>query len=267
MADQLSIHNLALLRLGEMPIPALDYQAKRAVALASCFEAVRDIVIQDHPWNFAVARAALTELATPPEFGFAHSFILPADCLRVLGLVGTGEDVDPSLEYRLEGQMLAQEDLLVAPNLISPDGTVWQLTVADDGELTPVALYTGAQVAAGPLLVSANGAQWQFAIDDVGAVNATLIIPAGLQLLTNESVARIKYIRRVTNLDVMTPRCTSALASRLAAEVCNHLTTSPVLKKQMMDEYRWELAGGKEINGQEGSALVYEPNLWMEARA
>lgn len=106
MASKTDICNLALLRLGEPRILSLDDDSKRAIALKSFFDLALDIVLQDHPWNFAIRRATLAKLTADPAFGYSAAYQLPSGCLRVLGIVGSGQNVDPSLEYKIEGQQL-----------------------------------------------------------------------------------------------------------------------------------------------------------------
>lgn len=60
---------------------------------------VRDEILSAYPWNCAMARASLPQLADPPAFGFKRQFQLPSDCLRVWRVVG-----DP--KWTREGQRL-----------------------------------------------------------------------------------------------------------------------------------------------------------------
>lgn len=55
--------------------------AKTALAL---FDEARDGTTADHPWNFAIKRAALAADSAAPLFEFDRAFTLPADCLRWL---------------------------------------------------------------------------------------------------------------------------------------------------------------------------------------
>ena len=110
MASKTDICNLALVRLGEPRILSLDDDSKRANALKSFFDLALDIVLQDHPWNFATRRATLARLTAAPAFGYSYAYQLPSGCLRVLGMVGDGKNVDPTLEYKIEGQQLLTEE-------------------------------------------------------------------------------------------------------------------------------------------------------------
>lgn len=113
MAAKLDIFNLALLRLGAPPTLDPDENAKRTIALNNCYELVRDLVLRDHPWNFATRRAPLSLLAEAPAFGYSYKYQLPDDCLRVLGLVYDGKNVDPSLDYQVEGGELLTDETVV----------------------------------------------------------------------------------------------------------------------------------------------------------
>ncbi len=84
MAAPVDIVNRALVKLGEAMISSLEGPSKPARLASSMFETVRDAVISTHAWNFAKDRKMLTSLADKPAFGWAHQYLLPADCLRVL---------------------------------------------------------------------------------------------------------------------------------------------------------------------------------------
>lgn len=42
-----------------------------------------EVLVAEHPWNFAVARKQLP-LSAIPDFGFSHAYALPSDCARFL---------------------------------------------------------------------------------------------------------------------------------------------------------------------------------------
>lgn len=113
MASKTDICNLALVRLGEPPVLSLDDTSKRANALKSYYDLALDILLQDHPWNFATRRATLARLTAAPDFGYSYAYQLPSGCLRVLGMVGDGYNIDPSLNYKLEGQQLLTDESAV----------------------------------------------------------------------------------------------------------------------------------------------------------
>lgn len=73
-----------------------------ARAIRRVWDLARRATIRDGAWNFATERHRLAELATPPPFGFAHQYQLPAGFLRLLELVNHPEYCD----YRLEGDRI-----------------------------------------------------------------------------------------------------------------------------------------------------------------
>lgn len=84
-ASETRIANRALTLLGSgKRILALDDAAPEAKTLLALWPDARDATLAEHPWNFAIARAALPALAAPPAFGYARAFALPLDCLRWL---------------------------------------------------------------------------------------------------------------------------------------------------------------------------------------
>jgi hypothetical protein len=110
MADETSICNLALAKLGIDPIMALSDASKPAQYCKRFYESTRDEVLSAHRWNFAMARATLNRLSTGPAFEWAYAYQLPADCLRVLQLNGYDETEQKGM-FAIEGrQMFTDED-------------------------------------------------------------------------------------------------------------------------------------------------------------
>jgi len=104
--SDVSICNKALYLLGEDEIAALTDADKPARTCNVFYEPVRDALLRQFPWNFAITRVALSKLSDAPIFGFANQFQLPTDCLRVLG-------TDPDVTFKVEGKkILADVDTL-----------------------------------------------------------------------------------------------------------------------------------------------------------
>jgi len=95
-----SICNAGLINLGEKTITALTDDVKAARLCNARYEALRDAVLREAKWNFALGRVQLAKLTTTPAFGFTSEFQLPTDCLRVLK---TDDDLDT---YKVEGKKL-----------------------------------------------------------------------------------------------------------------------------------------------------------------
>lgn len=105
MADETSIANLALAKLGISPIMALSDDSKQAQFANRFFAQTRDEVLSSHRWNFAMRRATLNRLATAPDFEWEFAYQLPVDCLRVVQLNGY-EPNEPQGEFAIESDQL-----------------------------------------------------------------------------------------------------------------------------------------------------------------
>jgi len=83
-ASRTDIVNRALQKLGAERITTIDDNNSRARAAKANYELLRDDLLREHPWNFAMTRTTMEALSDAPAFGFDLAFELPADCLRVV---------------------------------------------------------------------------------------------------------------------------------------------------------------------------------------
>lgn len=60
---------------------------------------LRDTLLADHTWNFALARASLAASDTAPKWGYSGAFPLPSECLRVVRVNAS----DPTTDWKVEG--------------------------------------------------------------------------------------------------------------------------------------------------------------------
>jgi hypothetical protein len=100
-----SICNMALGKIGAQSITAITEASENARACNRFYEACRDELLRRHPWNFAINRATLAQLADPPAYGYDHAYQLPSSpyCLRVLELY---EERDSGYDFLIEGRKL-----------------------------------------------------------------------------------------------------------------------------------------------------------------
>lgn len=103
--SEVGICNMALGKIGAEAIGALTEASDNARACNRFYEYVRDELLRRHPWNFAVNRATLAQLATAPAYGYDHAYQLPTSpyCLRVLELY---EERDEGYDFLIEGRSL-----------------------------------------------------------------------------------------------------------------------------------------------------------------
>lgn len=103
MASDVGICNQALAWLGGNLITSLTDATTEARLCNAIYEDVRDAVLQEHDWTFAIGRYDLAASATAPTNGYAKAFPLPADVLRVTD-VNSGED------WRIEGDSIVTNE-------------------------------------------------------------------------------------------------------------------------------------------------------------
>lgn len=102
--SEVHICNLALIKIGQPRINSLSDNTKSALLLNEIFETIRDEVLADHPWNFAIKRAEFSQLVTTPAYEYAYEYQIPSDCLRVW------RPEDENIEFREEdGKIVTNE--------------------------------------------------------------------------------------------------------------------------------------------------------------
>lgn len=97
-ASSVEIVNSALHLLKEDSIISLDDNRLAARLASTEYDAQRKRLIRSYRWKFATARAVLAPEAAAPLFGFSYQFLLPADCLRFVG-VYDGNTLDSQRNY------------------------------------------------------------------------------------------------------------------------------------------------------------------------
>jgi hypothetical protein len=79
------VANLAFGWLGVAPVADIDTDTGRpAELMRGQFTLIRDAVLEDRDWSFAMARAQVTKSGTVPAFDYPAQYPLPAGCLRVV---------------------------------------------------------------------------------------------------------------------------------------------------------------------------------------
>lgn len=98
MAADIDIINVALSKLGEQNLLSITDPSPPGRLANRTYDDIRDAMIREYPWNFATKRASLAAEVTAPVWGFARSFALPSDLLRLISINNTSDQ-----EWRNEG--------------------------------------------------------------------------------------------------------------------------------------------------------------------
>ena len=88
------ICNLALSWLGGDLIISLDDPTVEAKLCKANYEPLRDAVLEEREWTFAVIRTELAALQSVPLYGFDKAFQIPPNTLRVLQISRGGSEVE-----------------------------------------------------------------------------------------------------------------------------------------------------------------------------
>jgi len=113
MSSQIGITNRALTFLGTDPISSIDEDSREARLVNAQWDEARQATLFDHPWNFAIKRASLAQLAETPVYGYSAKYQLPNDYLRV---ISTGND---PTDYVIESDTLLTDDGSISVRYIS----------------------------------------------------------------------------------------------------------------------------------------------------
>lgn len=79
-----SICSNALLKLGAQSISDFTENTDRAKLVANIYPSIRDDLLREHVWKFAIKRMLLAPDADRPAFGYTHAYTLPADFLKAI---------------------------------------------------------------------------------------------------------------------------------------------------------------------------------------
>lgn len=104
--ELVDLFNDALVVVGAQLGLDVNEDSKGMKACNQRWPRVRDAVLRAHPWNCVTARAVLQRESTAPAWGYAYSYVLPADpwCLRVLQMEYRDQ------EFRVEGRRLLTDE-------------------------------------------------------------------------------------------------------------------------------------------------------------
>lgn len=89
MANKVQICNFALSEVTGTLINTLSkpYESKEAKVCDLFYETVRQQVLRDYNWNFALSTGGLAILDTDNQLGYKYNYALPNDALKIIGIV------------------------------------------------------------------------------------------------------------------------------------------------------------------------------------
>lgn len=103
-ATATDIANLALTLIGEEPIMNIeDVRNKQGKTVKTMFNFAKRSAFVTHPWACLMKRAALAADNTPPIFGYANSYTLPPDYVRLYRVIDPETNNPIEEPYKMEG--------------------------------------------------------------------------------------------------------------------------------------------------------------------
>jgi len=85
MASEVGILNAALTKIGsKQSVTSFTQGSPAANFGAARYADLRDDLLRDHNWNFAIRRVKLARLAAAPTFGYSYAYELPDKWLKIL---------------------------------------------------------------------------------------------------------------------------------------------------------------------------------------
>lgn len=92
--DPVAIANLGLGWLGQGRITSLEDGTTTAERVNDAFAGLRDAVLEDRDWTFAMERIAVNKEAAAPVFGYTSKYAIPSNVLRVVSVSDDASAVD-----------------------------------------------------------------------------------------------------------------------------------------------------------------------------
>lgn len=131
MASKTEIGNRALSKLGEGRVSNIDTDnIKAAKVIRFMWDIIRDALLAEYPWSFALTRTQLPSDADAPAWGYNNKYTLPPDYLALVEIKGNPD-------YRLESDA-ASGGIRILTNESAPLYILYIRRVTNTGEFDPL---------------------------------------------------------------------------------------------------------------------------------
>ena len=104
--SNVTIANRALQKLGAGRISSLTQDHPNARSMAAAYDGVRDALLREYPWGFAIKRASIAADSDGSEWGDWNSYTLPNDFIALIRDDESGFAVD----WKVEGLTILSAD-------------------------------------------------------------------------------------------------------------------------------------------------------------
>ena len=121
MASKLDIWNRGLRKIGEARLSGLDEDSVNGRMLRDGYEESKRAVLEMHSWKFARKQANLPLNATTPLEGYANSFKLPSDLLKIIYFNNTYPNDRQRIPFTTVGRDIHTDEGVVKITYLSHD--------------------------------------------------------------------------------------------------------------------------------------------------
>jgi hypothetical protein len=261
MATDVQIASLALTRIGHEGVASFSASGNKASRwFNSNYDFIRQSLLREHPWRFAIKRAYLTRddvytitgatAANPVVVTIAdgHS-IANGATVFIAGVVGM-------TDLNNRGYTAANVTATTL-ELSGVDGTGYT-AYSSGGSLTGYVATEYAYRFALPSdclrILRINDAER----DDYRV--------EGGYMLSNEGEIHVEYIYDDEDEATFDAQFTDLLASRLSAEICFYLTDNSTLTEQTWTIYNNKLRMARTMDSRQGMPRGIDADAWLDAR-
>src|SRR5262245_23058474 len=132
--SEIQVAKLACDLLKETPLSSWDDDTSMGRWMKRNFKIIRNMIMSQTPWGFALKRKILQPDAAKPEFGWSTQYKLPNDCLRVLPIRVGGTLNGRLIDWEREGPWILTSfvgDLKIRYIFEQEDATQWSALFVD----------------------------------------------------------------------------------------------------------------------------------------
>lgn len=132
--SEIDVAKLALDLLKEATISSFADDTSTGRWMKRNFPIVRNMVLAQTPWGFAIKRAILLSDAAIPKFGWSTRYAIPRDCIRLLPLRVGGTLTGSLISYEREGAWIltgSSSSLKIRYIFEQLDASIWSPLFVD----------------------------------------------------------------------------------------------------------------------------------------
>ena len=244
-----TIANLALGYVGEYVITDGLTTQKQYEHCERYYDQALEEVLVEHPWNEAMVRVIIPQVADKPIFGYDLRYTIPTDCLRVISVDDeTGADV--TLNQQGVWPWQTEGDYILSDAGATPQ--TWATATAYvDGEFVNDGTLTY------EVLVSHTS---DTIVNDVASGD---IISSG----GDYKVIYVTYVTNLTDTTKWSPRLKQAVAMNLAIKVVTGLTNDTAGKDRLVNEFeRLTMPKARSVDAMQGKPRPIFNSSWIRSR-